>query len=158
MFFDFSSLLTGPGQYSYLEIVPIGSHRWSSEDFTDRLHERIGRGCGRGGKGGQKLKIVASRAEEEDAPGTWRERWGVLRGAETEASDLGFTGSPGLVLSPPGPFAALSTRLSQCSCALPQPKKFVGLGWGGDWLFPLTRLPSVSGVPWSFILKAMPNG
>lgn len=43
-----------------------------------------------GGKGEQKLKIVASRAEEEDAPGTWRERWRVLRGAETEASGLGL--------------------------------------------------------------------
>lgn len=44
----------------------------------------------KGGKGGQKLKIVAMRAEVEDAPGTWRERWGVLRGAETEASGLGL--------------------------------------------------------------------
>lgn len=35
----------------------------------------------KGGKGGQKLKIVALRAEVEDAPGTWRERGGGAEGS-----------------------------------------------------------------------------
>lgn len=94
---------------------------------TDHMRELV-EVVERGWKGGQKLKIVASRAEVEDAPGTCRERWGCWGELRQRPVAWGFTGAPGLVLSPPGPFAALSTRLSQCSCTLPQPKKFVGLG------------------------------
>lgn len=80
----------------------------------------------RGGKGGQKLKIVTSRAEEEDAPGTWRERWRGLRGAETEASGLGLHRSSWACSLSSWPICSSEHPAFQCSCALPQPKKIRG--------------------------------
>lgn len=83
------------------------SHGWSSEDSVDGSDERIGRGGWFGERRERwaeiKEMIVPSRAEVEDAPGTWRikQRSGVLRGQMRQRClAWGFTGAPGLVLSP----------------------------------------------------------